>query len=82
MADPKNSGVITFRPDDESATALAELTRTGDSASAAIRRALIATARAERDARLADEARALVADEEDLAEARAIMREMDAVRAR
>jgi hypothetical protein len=72
---------ITFRTDPDSDDALAELTRYGQSKTAAIKAALVLAARAQRQDRLRAEAAALAADPEDLAEIRAVRQEMDALRA-
>lgn len=72
---------ITFRPDPESERALQELTADGTSASAAIREALIASARSHAEQRLRAEATALAADPEDTAEMRRVLADMEALRA-
>jgi hypothetical protein len=72
---------ITFRIDPDSDDALAELTRHGQSKTAAIKAALVLAARAQRQDRLRAETAALAANPEDLAEIRAVRQEMDALRA-
>jgi hypothetical protein len=73
---------ISFRPDDRTERALAELTADGRSVSAAIRDAVLAAAWAKRRERLRAEALALAADSEDLAEARAVQADLGQLRAR
>jgi hypothetical protein len=72
---------ITFRPDPESEHALQELTADGTSTSAAIREALISAARAHARQRVRDEAMALAADPEDVAEMRRVLADMEPLRA-
>lgn len=72
---------IAFRPDDQSARALSLLTRDGSTNSAAIRRALIAAAERETQARLLAEAKAVAADKDDLQEARRVLADMEQLRA-
>jgi hypothetical protein len=72
---------ITFRTDQESEDALAELTANGQNKTDAIKAALILAAQAQRRERLRAEAAALAADPEDLAEIRAVREEMDDLRA-
>jgi hypothetical protein len=72
---------ITFRPDPESERALQELTADGSSASAAIRDALISAAQARAAQRLRDEAIALSADAEDVAEMRRVLADLEPLRA-
>ncbi|MEO7194018.1 MAG: antitoxin [Pseudonocardiaceae bacterium] len=72
---------ITFRPDDESARALAALTADGTSASAAIREALIHEAQRHEEARLRAEAIALARDPTDAAEARQVLADLEPLRA-
>lgn len=73
---------ITFRTDDATDDALASLTADGRSASSAIRDALLSAARQQRADRLRAEAEALAADPADVAEARAVLADMAALRAR
>jgi hypothetical protein len=72
---------ITFRTDDEADRALAELTEDGTSTSAAIRNAIIETARQHRAKRLVAEAEALAADPDDRAEARRVLADLEPLRA-
>jgi len=72
---------ITFRPDPDSERALRELTADGTSTSAAIRTALIDAARARLGERLRNEAAALAADPDDVAEARQVQADMEPLRA-
>ncbi|GLZ34930.1 hypothetical protein Lesp02_71170 [Lentzea sp. NBRC 105346] len=72
---------ITFRPDSETEQALAELTADGRSVSAAIREAVLAAARAKAEERLRAEALALAADPDDVAEARAVLADLEPLRA-
>ena len=72
---------ITFRPDEDAARALAELTRDGTSASSALRAALIAAARERVRAGIRAEAVALAADAADRAEAAQVLRDMETLRA-
>ncbi|HYU83465.1 MAG TPA: hypothetical protein VEK80_01560 [Kribbellaceae bacterium] len=74
-------GTITFRADDEVERALVELMADGQDRSAVIRRAIVDAARRLADDRLRAEAAALAADEADVAEARAVLADLDAVRA-
>ena len=73
--------VITFRPDDATARALAVLTSDGTSVSMAVRVALIEAARRRADALVRTEAEVLAANEDDRAEARHVLRDMDTLRA-
>lgn len=72
---------IAFRPDDQTERALAELTADGRSVSAAIRDAVLDAARAKRQQRLRAEAAALAADPADVAEARAVLSDLEPLRA-
>jgi hypothetical protein len=72
---------ITFRTDQESEDALAELTASGQNKTDVIKAALILAAQVQRRERLRAEAAALAADPEDLAEIRAVREEMDDLRA-
>jgi hypothetical protein len=72
---------ITFRPDPESERALQELTADGTSTSAAIRAALIAAVRMRAAQRLRDEAMALSADADDVAEMRRVRADLEPLRA-
>ena len=72
---------ITFRLDPESERALRELTADGTSTSAAIRAALISAARTRAQQRLREEAMAVAADPEDVAEMRRVLADMEPLRA-
>jgi len=72
---------ITFRPDPESERALHELTADGTSTSAAIREALITAAKTRAAQRLREEALALAADTDDVAEMRQVLADMESLRA-
>jgi hypothetical protein len=72
---------ITFRPDEDAERALAVLTSDGTPVSAAVRTALIETARRRAEQRLQREAAALADDEDDRAEAVRILRDMETLRA-
>jgi hypothetical protein len=73
---------ISFRPDDESSAALAELQReNGLDQSGTIRAALIETARRHQRKALAAEAAALAADATDRAELAEVGELMDSLRA-
>ncbi len=72
---------ITFRTDPEVDAALAELVGEGRDRSRAIREAIIEAARAERGARLRAEAEALAHDDADREEARAVLEDMESLRA-
>ncbi|GAA1156548.1 hypothetical protein GCM10009606_38240 [Nocardioides aquiterrae] len=72
---------ITFRTDPEVDAALSALVEGGRDRSRAIREAILEAARRERAARLRAEAEALAADEGDRAEARAVLEDMESLRA-
>ncbi len=72
---------ITFRPDEDAARALAVLTRDGTPVSTAVRAALIDAAHGRARSALRAEAEALVADEQDRAEAAQVLRDMESLRA-
>jgi hypothetical protein len=72
---------ITFRPDEDTERALAVLTADGTPLSSAVRSALIETARRRIEERVHAEARALAADDDDRAEAAAVLRDMETLRA-
>jgi hypothetical protein len=74
-------GTITFRPDTETERALAALTADGRSTSAAIREALLLAAKVQQAEALREEALALAADPDDVAEARAVLADMEPLRA-
>lgn len=72
---------ITFRTDEETDQALAELTADGRNKTEVIKAALIEFARIRIRERLRTEAAALAASPEDLAEIRAVREDLDALRA-
>jgi hypothetical protein len=72
---------ITFRPDEDAERALAVLTADGTSVSAAVRTALIESARRRAEQRLRREAGTLAVDETDRAEAARVLRDMETLRA-
>ena len=73
--------VITFRTDEEVDHALAELTAGEGDRSQVIREAILAAWHARRDEQLRAEAEALAADEDDRAEAREVLQDMETLRA-
>lgn len=75
------SNTITFRPDEDAERALAVLTADGTSVSAAVRNALLESARARAQQRLRAEAAELAADATDRAEAAQVLRDMETLRA-
>lgn len=72
---------LTIRTDPEVERALASLTEEGQSRSQAVRNAILETERAHRRAQLRAEAEELRNDPRDLAAARALAAEMEAIRA-
>jgi predicted transcriptional regulator len=72
---------ITFRADDEVDRALADLTSGDRDRSQVIRDAILAAWRARRDERVRAEAEAVAADPDDRAEARAVLTDMESLRA-
>ena len=72
---------ITFRTDPEVDAALSALVAGGRDRSRAIREAILDAARRERAARLRAEAEALAADDQDRVEARAVLEDMESLRA-
>ena len=72
---------ITFRGDEEVDRALAELTSGDRDRSQVIREAILAAWRARREDELRAEARAVADDPDDVAEARAVLADMDSLRA-
>ena len=72
---------ITFRADDEVDRALAELSSTGRDRSQVIREAILAAWRVRHEEQLRAEAGAVAADEADRAEARAVLADMESLRA-
>jgi Arc/MetJ-type ribon-helix-helix transcriptional regulator len=73
--------VITFRADAEVDHALADLTSGERDRSQVIREAILAAWQARRDERLRAEAEAVAADPDDRAEARAVLADMESLRA-
>lgn len=73
--------VVNFRTDESSERALAELTADGSTMSEAIRRALVDAVRLRRRERMRAESLELIDDEEDRAEARRVLADMDQLRA-
>jgi hypothetical protein len=72
---------ITVRTDAEIEAALVALTADGSTRSQAVRAALLDAARARIRRQVEEESRALATDPEDLAEARAVQSDMEALRA-
>lgn len=72
---------ITFRPDEDTRLALAELTSDGTSVSNAVRDALVDAAARHAKARLRAEAAALAADPADRAESARVLRDLEHLRA-
>jgi len=72
---------ITFRTDDEVDRALAELGTGGRDRSQVIRDSILAAWRRQRDVQLRAEAESLAADADDRAEVRAVLAEMESLRA-
>ncbi len=75
-------GVVTFQADPRTEAALADLTADGHTSDEVIRDAILMAWRLRRAEVARQEAEALAADPDDRAEAEAIMRDMDALRAR
>ncbi len=73
--------VLNFRTDERSEEALAELTADGSTTSEAIRQALVDAVRLRRREQMRAESRELVNDDEDRAESRRVLAEMDELRA-
>jgi predicted transcriptional regulator len=72
---------ITFRADDDVERALADLVDGDRDRSQVIRDAILAAWRTRRAERLRAEAEALAADPDDVAEARAVLSDMESLRA-
>ena len=72
---------ITFRTDAEVEAALAALAAGGGDRSSVIREAILSAWRARQAESLRAEAEALAADEDDVREARAVLQEMESLRA-
>ena len=73
--------IVNFRTDDLSQQALDELTAEGATVSAAIRQALLDAARQKRRDLMRRESTALLDDAADRAESRAVLRDLDDLRA-
>ena len=73
--------VVNFRTDERSERALAELMSDGSTASEAIRQALVNAVRLRRREQMRSESLQLMNDEEDRAESRQVLAEMDTLRA-
>ena len=73
--------VVNFRTDERSARALAELMADGSTASEAIRQALVDAVRLRRRDQMRAESLELMNDQEDRAETRRVLAEMDTLRA-
>jgi uncharacterized protein YoaH (UPF0181 family) len=73
--------VVNFRTDDRSEKALAELMADGSSASDAIRQALVDAVRLRHREQMRLESLALMNDEDDRAEMRRVLADMDDLRA-
>lgn len=73
--------IITFRPDEEAAKALAVLTSDGTSVSVVVRAALIAAARDRAGTKLRAEAVTLAKDADDRLESAQVLRDMEILRA-
>jgi predicted transcriptional regulator len=72
---------ITFRADDEVDRALADLTAGDRDRSQVIREAILAAWRLKRDRQLRAEAESITADPDDQAEVRAVLADMESLRA-
>jgi Arc/MetJ-type ribon-helix-helix transcriptional regulator len=72
--------MVSLRLDDEAASALDLLMKSGQSRSEAVREALIEAARHKRSAELRAAAEAAAADPADLAEAKAVLAFMESMR--
>ena len=72
---------INFRTDEPAQRALDELTADGSTVSTAIRQALVDAARHQRRKKMRAESAALREDDADRAESRAVLEEMDHLRA-
>ncbi|KGJ71778.1 hypothetical protein GY21_19895 [Cryobacterium roopkundense] len=73
--------IVNFRTDELTQQALDELTADGATVSAAIRQALLDAARQRRRDLMRRESTALMNDPSDVAESRAVLRDMDDLRA-
>jgi hypothetical protein len=72
---------ITFRADEDVDRALADLTSGDRDRSQVIREAILAAWRARREEQLRAEAEAVANDPDDIAEARAVLADMESLRA-
>ena len=72
---------ITFRADDDVDRALADLTSGDRDRSQVIREAILAAWRLRQDESLRAEAEAVAADQDDVAEARSVLTDMESLRA-
>jgi len=73
--------VVNFRTDERSDRALAELTADGATVSEAIRQALVDAVRLRRREQMRRESREVSEDLREVAESKAVLREMEALRA-
>jgi hypothetical protein len=73
--------VVTFRTDESSERALAELTSDGSTVSEALRQALLDAVRLRRRERMRRESLELMADPVDVEESRAVLADMESLRA-
>lgn len=73
--------VLNFRTDERSERALAELTSDGSTTSDAIRQALVDAVRLRRREQMRSESLEVLDDEDDRAESRRVLAEMDTLRA-
>ena len=73
--------VVNFRTDERSERALAELMSDGSTASEAIRQALVDAVRLRRREQMRSASLELMNDEEDRAESRRVLADMDTLRA-
>ena len=73
--------LLNFRTDERSEQALEELTADGSTTSEAIRQALVDAVRFRRREQMRAESFELMNDEDDLAESRRVLAEMDELRA-
>ena len=73
--------VVNFRTDERSARAVAELLSDGSTASEAIRQALVDAVRLRQREQMRAESLELMNDQEDRAETRRVLAEMDTLRA-
>lgn len=81
MSYARRVAVVNFRTDERAQRALDELTADGSTVSVAIRQALVDAARLRRREQMRYESATLLDDAADLAESRAVLKEMDDLRA-